>query len=95
VDTLVKFSIIVASLLAGFGVFYHYVIYLPDVDAQRKAFYVKCQKGANENYKSAWAAACKAQAQGPNCSLPAVIADSHNKDRETALQQCLAEAKLF
>ena len=35
VDKLVKISIIVACLLAGFGVFYHYVIYLPDLEQKR------------------------------------------------------------
>lgn len=34
-DKLVKISIIIACLLAGFGVFYHYVIFLPDVEQNK------------------------------------------------------------
>lgn len=94
-DKLVKISIIVASLLAGFGVFYHYVIYLPDVNAQHKAYYAKCRTAANEHYNSNWAAECKALAKGPNCSLPLDLAERHNKMHERQQQQCLAEAQLF
>ena len=34
-DKLVKISIIVACLLAGFGIFFHYVIYLPRLEQER------------------------------------------------------------
>lgn len=34
-DKAFKFAIIVGVLLAGFGLFYHYVIYLPDVEQRR------------------------------------------------------------
>jgi len=34
-DKAVKFAIIVGILLAGFGVFYHYVIYLPNLEQRR------------------------------------------------------------
>ena len=34
-DKAFKFAIIVGILLAGFGVFYHYVIFLPDVEQRR------------------------------------------------------------
>ena len=35
-DKLLKVSIIVAVLLAGFGVFYHYVIYLPQLERKKE-----------------------------------------------------------
>jgi hypothetical protein len=37
VDKLLKIAVIVGALLAGFGVFYRYVIFLPDLEQQRVA----------------------------------------------------------
>jgi hypothetical protein len=37
VDKLLKIAVIVGVLLAGIGVFYHYVIFLPDLERQRAA----------------------------------------------------------
>jgi hypothetical protein len=37
VDKLLKIAVIVGVLLAGFGVFYRYVIFLPDLERQRIA----------------------------------------------------------
>ena len=36
-DKLLKVAVIVGFLLTGFGVFYHYVIFLPDLERQRVA----------------------------------------------------------
>jgi len=36
VDKFVKISIIVAALMAGFGVFYHYVIHLPAIEREKR-----------------------------------------------------------
>lgn len=35
VDKLMKLAIIAGFLLGGFGVFYHYLIFLPDLERQR------------------------------------------------------------
>jgi hypothetical protein len=37
VDKILKIAIIIGVLLASFGVFYHYVIYLPDLEQKRVA----------------------------------------------------------
>lgn len=34
-DKFVKFAAVIGLLLAGFGVFYHYVIFLPDIEREK------------------------------------------------------------
>ena len=108
VDKLVKISIVVASLLAGFGVFYHYVIYLPDVEQLRidkehkvKSAYNACVVNAQKSYSAQWEGECKAiakpgaKAGSEQCRLPGFIAERVNKLRDDDLARCIEEAKLF
>jgi hypothetical protein len=74
-DKLLKLSIMVAVLLAGTGIFYHLVIYLPEVDRARRAdakqeaqaaaartSVEQCLQAAQLLYDITWASACMAVA---------------------------------
>jgi hypothetical protein len=74
-DKLLKLSIMVAVLLAGAGIFYHLVIYLPEVERSRRAdakqeaqaiaartSVEQCLQAAQLLYDITWASACMAVA---------------------------------
>ena len=72
-DKLVRISVVAGSLMAGFGVFYHYVIALPAARAgeqaskerqraERQLAYEKCNASAQSIYDANWATSCKSTA---------------------------------
>ena len=69
-DKLLKLAIVFGVLLAGTGVFYHYVIFLPGVEKEKTAqlgrrqeAYSRCIEQTESIYDANWAAACKDVAQ--------------------------------
>ena len=91
-----QLAIVIGVLLAGFGVFYHYVIYLPAIDDARQRTYERCKAFARQQYEADWANMCNSiDKSKKDCQLPRLVADRVNKDYQDAAQRCLAEAKLF
>jgi hypothetical protein len=62
-DKTLRLALIAGALLAGFGVFYHFVIYLPGKDRDRQQAYAKCADNVHKQYAEDWAAGCKALAE--------------------------------
>lgn len=69
-DRTLRLALVAAALLAGGGVFYHFVIYLPRVEEQRRAdirereenrksAYSECMDQARRAYDSNWAETCR------------------------------------
>lgn len=65
-DKALKIAVIIGALFAGFGVFYHFVIFLPGVEREkaiaaeaRRVAYDRCIDWAQRDYDADWAAACK------------------------------------
>jgi len=59
-DKTLRLALIAGALMAGFGVFYHFVIFLPGKDRERQQSYAKCADHVREQYDKDWAAGCKA-----------------------------------
>jgi hypothetical protein len=81
-EKIVRYSIVAAMLMAGAGIFYRYVIFLPEVErqkaeiaAQKKQNYDACNIGARNNYDTNWAAACKSNAQFQSTQLKNCLTD--------------------
>ena len=104
-DKAVKFAIVVGVLLAGFGVFYHYVIYLPDLE-QRKAEREREEKDAAKRAEVEAAkrtaidraeAALRAEAERVESAKRAEIAKHQavlrNLERKSAYHACLTSAR--
>lgn len=66
-----QLAIALGVLLAGGSVFYHYVVFLPDIRAK----YEGCLRNARLNYEREWAAMCKALQKDKDCSLPRLDAE--------------------
>lgn len=58
-DRTLRWGLIVGVLLAGFGVFYHFVIYLPGQDRERQQAYANCMSTVAKNYDAEWAESCQ------------------------------------
>ncbi|UUZ67373.1 hypothetical protein LP416_21870 [Polaromonas sp. P2-4] len=69
-----KSALMLGALLAGAGVFYHFVIFLPGLErekqsqiatekAQRRAAYETCKEIASRVHELNWTAACRNSAQ--------------------------------
>lgn len=85
-NRLLRLALAVGVLLAGAGVFYHYVVYLPHVDEQKRADarardeartegYSRCMQAAREQYDSDWADTCKSVAQSNAIELKNCLRD--------------------
>jgi len=81
-DKIVRFSISVAVLMAGAGIFYRYVIFLPRVEnqklelaAHKKLEYDRCNSEAQDNYNANWAAACESNAKSQRSGLANCLSD--------------------
>jgi len=97
-DKFLKFAIGLGVLLAGGAAFYHYAVYVPDLDSARRANHEACVRRAGANYEAEWAALCKTFANNkkdikPDCTLPKLAADSVNKAYNERLDQCIAQAR--
>ena len=47
-----------------------------------------CLENATKNYQSDWAFQCKQAKQDPACSLPRIVAESVEKDRDRRAELC-------
>lgn len=81
-DKLLKMAVVVGALLAGIGVFYHYVIFLPGIEREkatqadrRQQAYGRCIEQAESIYDASWAAACKNVAQSDAMELKNCLSD--------------------
>ncbi len=75
-DKITKLAVITGALLAGIGVFYHYVIFLPGVERDkadkarhRQDAYGQCMEQADISYSTGWATACKNVAESTAMEL--------------------------
>lgn len=85
-DKFVRLAVVLGALMAGGGIFYHYVIFLPGVEERkmeqqkeeataRQQQYEECVSSARANYDANWAAACKSHAQAESASLRNCLSD--------------------
>lgn len=85
-DQVLRNALIAGALLAGGGVFYHYGIFLPRVEEQkrsdirekeanRKQVYSDCMEQARSQYDSSWAAACQSVAESSAMELKNCLKD--------------------
>jgi hypothetical protein len=74
-DKWVKLSIVAGVLMAGFGVFYHFVVFLPSLEREKKAAYAVCMQKARSNYDESWAAECRTMAERKKLDLQNCLAD--------------------
>jgi hypothetical protein len=81
-DKLTRMAVIAGVLLAGIGVFYHYVIFLPGVEhdkaaqaVRRQAAYSRCMEQADSIYNADWATACKDVAESAAVELRNCLSD--------------------
>jgi len=86
VDKLLKSSIIVASLLAGIGAFYHYVIYLPGLEQQ------KAESEREEKQEAAQRAAQEREEAFMRDYQELAEAQNRKIEREIAYNNCLGNA---
>jgi invasion protein IalB len=47
-----------------------------------------CLETATKNYQSDWAFQCKQAKQEPTCSLPRIVAEGVERDRDRRAEQC-------
>ena len=80
----IKLSIILAILLVGFAVFYHYVIFPPQ--AERKLN--QCLTDAEFSYRWCWNSQCRLLGREENCELPFERADICKKQRKEDKDYC-------
>ena len=80
----IKLSIVLAILLVGFAVFYHYVIFPPQ--AERKLN--QCLTNAEFSYYSCWNSHCKILGKENSCSLPFDRADRCKEERKEDKDYC-------
>ena len=104
-DKAVKFAIIVGILLAGFGVFYHYVIYLPDVEQRRvererdekeasnRAEVEAAKRAALERARVALLAEQERLEAARRAEIAKHEAAMRNLDRKSAYYRCLDAAQ--
>ena len=85
-DRTLRLALIVGALLAGGGVFYHYVIFLPHVEEQRRAdtrereerrkeAYSLCMAEAHSQYDASWTSECKSVAEADAKSMKDCLRD--------------------
>jgi hypothetical protein len=86
-DKAIKLAIIVGILLAGFGVFYHYVIYLPGVE-QRKD-----ERERAEREEAARRAAQERLEAAMRADQERATAAQRELDRATVYYDCLGRAE--
>ena len=96
-DKFVKISIIVAALMAGFGVFYHYVIHLPaierekrDAEEQEKADAALAEAARKSQYES-----CKGRAAQMYNADWARACASVAESKKADLQNCLTNRSIM
>jgi hypothetical protein len=103
-DTWIKASTCTAILLAGSGVFYHYVVFLPGLERARaaesrpvgamQADLDQCRQTARLHYDLNWASACLSVGDpSSDCSLPDARAALVNAAYQESEQRCIAEAR--
>lgn len=85
-DKFVRLAVVVGALMAGGGIFYHYVIFLPGIEERkvaqqsndatlRQLQYEDCISSARANYDANWASACKSYAQAESVNLRNCLSD--------------------
>ena len=85
-----QFAIALCVLLAGGGVFYHYIVFLPEARAK----YEECLRSARLNYERDWAGACEAlKNEEKNCSLPRIASEQIDRRHNERQDRCIAVAK--
>lgn len=95
-EKIVKIAVIFGALLAGIGIFYHYVIFLPGVERQKveRAENEKRENAKKEDSRSLFYESCKASA-AKNYSLGwAAACEGVARARTSSLRNCYADQSI-
>jgi hypothetical protein len=84
-----QLAVALGVLLAGGGVFYHYIVFQPEVRAK----YEECLRSARLNYERDWAELCKSLKKEKDCSLPRIASEQTDRRYNEQQDRCLAVAK--
>ena len=96
-EKLVKVAVILGALLAGIGVFYHYVVFLPSVERQKieSAENEKRETAKQEASRQMFYEACKRDASNNYLANWAVACEDIAKIRTSQLRGCLSDQTII
>jgi hypothetical protein len=96
-EKLLKVAVILGALLAGVGVFYHYVIFLPSVERQKieRAETEKREAANQEASRQRFYEACKKDARSNYSANWAAACEDHAHTQTNRLRGCLSDQTII